>query len=66
MRKDILLRLRYVSGKAELAEVWLESFDRAGERTALVQLDHELTTSDRAALARAAALVAHVGQLEAF
>jgi hypothetical protein len=66
MRKDVLLRLEYSGARAELTEVWLESFTAAGDRVDLVQLDHTLSTADRAALARAAALVAHVGQLEAF
>jgi hypothetical protein len=66
MRKDVVLRLEYSGLRAELTEVWLESFSVAGDRVTLVQLDHTLSTADRTALARAAALVAHVGQLEAF
>ncbi len=66
MRKDVLLRMEYSGAGAVLTEVWLESFTAAGDHVELVQLDHSLSTADRAALARAAALVAHVGQLEAF
>jgi hypothetical protein len=66
MRKDVLLRLDYSGSHASLTEVWLETFDDAGNRIGLVQLHPGLNDADWLAMQRAAALVSHCGQLQAF